>query len=394
MEKKSPLKTLTIIWLICFVIASIFLSFSHFKSESNDSKYYTELVVRYQHEEFKNIVTPKWGTNYWGFAPESFMRDQFPGQLIMGVALTKLGIPADQALHILGMLFQIASFLILASVALEFTTTSEGPLFILMAVLLTPLAFSYNIRANHELGIMFFSFLALYSGLKLHRNILWGIFAILSSTCLLLIKGPFFIFALAFFTVGYFYSKERRSNRLLFFIVLILSSLALLLTTLGFETIFANITGESFLKEFWRIQIEQRAMAENKNHIFIVQKIINTWYYLSHYLAYSLPWGLFLLVFIIVKGKLSEFVTFFKTQLSQVFFVSSMVFSAFFSLSDRVAGRYVFPGYFLFTAWTAIALCTISPTLREKISNLKNKSHILIPIIWLMAFSLHFIFGK
>ena len=94
-------------WTLAFIIAAIALSFSRFKSESNDSKYYTQLVVRYQNENWTSLVTPKWGENYWGFDPQSYMTDQFPGQLIMGVGLTKIGIPAEQALHILGLFFQV-----------------------------------------------------------------------------------------------------------------------------------------------------------------------------------------------------------------------------------------------------------------------------------------------
>lgn len=319
MEKKFTLKNLTILWLFIFLLASVFLSFSHFKSESNDSKYYTELVVRYKNADFNSVLTPKWGENYWGFDPKTYMRDQFPGQLLMGVALTHLGIPAEQSLHILGMLFQIFSFLILAAIASHFLFF-EGPLFLLLSLLLSPLAFSYNIRANHELGIMFFSFLALYSGFKFHQSKIWALVVSLASMSLLLIKGPFFIFSPVLFTVGYFFSVDQRKNYLVLLSVLFLCGASVIITTLGFEYLFMKITGESFLKEFWRIQIEQRAMAKNHTHFFLIQKCLNFYYYFSHYLAYALPWSFILLVYVLIKKKIREFISFFKGPLSQLFF--------------------------------------------------------------------------
>jgi len=103
-------KKLSLIWIGFLLGAVAIVSVSHFKSESNDSKYYTELVVRNQQASFQELIAPKWGENYWGFETNSYMRDQFPGQLLMGVALTKIGIPASQSLHILGMFFRLDLF--------------------------------------------------------------------------------------------------------------------------------------------------------------------------------------------------------------------------------------------------------------------------------------------
>lgn len=391
MNKNFSLKNLTVVWMLAFVIASIFLSFTHFKSESNDSKYYSELVVRYQDADFSNLITPKWGTNYWSFDPNSYMRDQFPGQLLMGVALTRLGVGAEHALHILGMFFQIASFLILASIAQKMRNQSQGTAFLVLALLLSPLAFSYNVRANHELGIMFFSFLALFAGINLRQSKIWGLVAIVCSVSLLLIKGPFFIFSFALFSIGYFYSKERNHHKFLFLSVLFLCLGAVVLTTLGFEALFSKISGESFLSEFWRIQIEQRAMIDNKEHFFIIRKLLNFYYYFSHYLAYSLPWSLILIYYVAIKGKFREFVLFCKSPLSQLFFFAAIVYCLVFSMSNRVAGRYTFPGYFLFTAWSALALYQLSAFLQEKMAALKNKATLLLPLIWLVSFFLHFL---
>jgi 4-amino-4-deoxy-L-arabinose transferase-like glycosyltransferase len=392
MNKNYSLKYLSFLWLCCFILASIFLSFSHFKSDSNDSKYYTELVVRYKDAPWSQVLTPKWGENYWGFDKTAYMRDQFPGQLIMGVSLTRVGIPSEQALHILGMFFQVGSILLLAAIA-QHLLLAEAALFLSLALLLTPLSFSYNIRANHELGIMFFSFLSLYSGFNLTKSKWLAIIVALCSASLLLIKGPFFIFTPVLLSIGYFYSDDNNQKKDLFYFLstLFLSLCSVLFVTLLFEYLFMKITGESFLREFWRIQIEQRAMSHEQKHFFVIQKLLNFYYYFSHYLVYSLPWTLVLLLYVIIKKKTNEFMSFFISRPSMLFFSSSIIFCFFFSMSDRVAGRYTFPGYFLFSAWSAIALYSLSPLLKNKVSFFKNNFFFIIPIFWFFTFALHFL---
>lgn len=381
MFNNLSLKKLSLIWLGFLLLAVVIVSASHFKSESNDSKYYTELVVRYHHSSFSEMIAPKWGENFWGFEPQTFMRDQFPGQLLLGVAFAKIGIPADQALHVLGMFFQVGSFLILGQLVLEFMSV-EAALFVVSCLLITPLAFSYNLRANHELGIMFFCFLSLYSGYRYHQSKWWLIVLMVSASMLLLIKGPFFIFALTSFACGFLTSPK---DFLKLFLPEIMGVLAVAITGLIFEKMFLSVTGESFFKEFWNIQISQRAMTQVQSHSFIVQKLINFWYYFSHYLTYSLPWSLLFIVMMVRKKKILH------TQLSWQILMASMAFCLFFSMSDRVAGRYTIPGYFLFSGWIALMIYNLSPQLQDKIKSHKEKLVYGIPAFWFFSIVAHFI---
>ena len=390
MMNNISLKKLSLIWLLCLILASIVVSLSHFKSESNDSKYYTELVVRYHKAPLREVMAPKWGENYWSFDPNTYMRDQFQGQLFMGIALTKVGIPANQALHVLGMFFQVGAFLILLKLFLTIDQIHSA-LFVVGSLLLTPLAFSYNLRANHELGIMFFCFLSLYSGFKFINSLKWGFPFIFSSIAIFLIKGPFFIFALTSFFCGYFYHSILNKKIILKYIAInLISLLFVALAVYSYEKAFMSVTGESFIREFWRIQIEQRAMGETHQHAFLVQKAINFWYYFSHYLAYSLPVILVLMMYVIIQKKFKEFLIETKKRESLIFLLASMAFCLFFSLSDRVAGRYAFAGYFLFSAWVSWILIRISPKLNQWMKKYSSKIQVGIPFFWLFSILLHF----
>ena len=387
-------KKLFIYWLMAFFLAIFVLSSSQYKSLSNDSKYYSDLVVRYQNENWQNIISPKWGENYWSFAPNSYMRDQLPGQLILGVAVSKLGIPAAQALHTIEMAFQILSIFLLVQIALQFVSYDKASV-LYYGLLLTPLAFSYNIRANHELGIMFFCFLALYSGLKLSSSHLWSLGSALSCIMLLMIKGPFFVFGLIFTVLGYFFTEKKSSVINLFFAIG-LSIILIALTMYAYESLFFKYTGQSFFLEFYKIQIQQRAMVSSHEHSFLVQKCLNFFYYFWHYLVYSLLWSFLLLLIILKNIDHKEFMAkcfdFSKSRLSFCFLLSAFVFCFMFMMSDRIASRYVFPGYYLFSSWTILFLFHISKKFQlthEKLT--KIGLCLVVPALWLLNFVIHFI---
>lgn len=382
-------KYIFFIWLAAFFLAAIVLANSHFKSSSNDSKYYTDLVVRYHNQSWQNIVTPKWGENYWSFDPNSYNLDLFPGHLIMGVVVTKLGAPPDQALHILGMVFQVLSIFLLVKIASLFISHDSASV-LYYSILLTPMAFSYNIRANHELGIMFFSFLALYAGLRLPSSRWWGMAAVLSSVMLLWIKGPFFIFGLSFTCLGYFLSVPKLRNILPLFITIILSIGLIVVSALYFDHLFESLTGEKFLLGFWKIQIEGRQIPYTSQYSFITLKLYNFYYYTWHYLVYALPWFL-LLVISFVKDR-KAMMPFFKSRLSLCFFLSAFTFLLVFTVNSRHAARYVFPAYYLFSAWTILALFNNSITFQKFHQKVMARGiHFVAPLLWLLIFSLHFI---
>lgn len=386
MVKNSSKKFL--LWTLVFLTASVLLSFSHYQSSSNDSKYYSALVSRYYDKNWNAILTPKWGENYWGFDPQSYMRDQLPGQIVMGSLLAKVGIPAQHALHILEMAFLLGAIFLIKKCVSIFADQNDDE-FILYALMMIPLSFSYNLRANHEAGIFFFSALALYSGLRLHAHILFAVGAIISCLFLMWIKGPFVIFGFILFAWGAWLSREK-SNLLKPITVLFAAGLMVLGCGLVYEKFFVASTSEEFFAVFWRIQIEERAM-NIATHSFVIQKILNFKYYFLKYLAYSLPWSLTALVLVLTtnRSSLKKFIT---SPISVCLLGASLAYLGVFSMSERVAGRYAFPGYYFFSAWLALLCYHQSKHLQRFQKKLGSLSaHYLAAGLWLMAFGLHFI---
>lgn len=367
---------------------------SHYRSSNDDSKYYSSLVERYQNASWSNVVAPLWGENYYSYAPNTYMRDQLPGQLIMGVIISKLGVPAEHALHILEMAFQILSIFFLVKIA-EVFLASDKASSIYYGVLLTPMAFSYNLRGNHEMGVMFFCLLSLYAGLKLSKSIIWSLVSIFACVMLLMIKGPFFIFGLILFFVGFYFSEERTEFKRVFF-SLILSALAVFFTGYLFEYLYVKITGISFFSEFYKIQIQQRAMTNVHKHFFLIQKFLNFYYYFVNYFSYSLPWCLWAFVVLIKNRKntmmKNELYQFLKSRLSLCLLASAFIFCFVFSVSDRTASRYIFPAYYLFSAWSVLLVLQISKTFQELHKKiLRFGVHSVAALVWFIALVLHFI---
>jgi 4-amino-4-deoxy-L-arabinose transferase-like glycosyltransferase len=347
------------------------------------------MVVRNHNQSWQQMLTPKWGENYWGYDPNSYDLDNFPGQMILGIAVTKLGTPPEQALHILGMLFQVLSIFLLVEIAKQFSSLETAST-LYYALLLTPMAFAYNIRANHELGIMFFSILSLYAGLRLPFSKYWGIVTALASVMLLWIKGPFFIFGLILTGLGYFSTVNNYKKLWPLVMTLILSLIVIISSALYFDHLYESLTGVKFLLGFWKIQIAGRQIPSTSQFSFITLKIYNLYYYSWHYMAYALPWILFLLVNLTKNKK--DFISFLKSKLSICFLLAALSFVLVFTVNSRHAARYVFPGYYLFSAWCILALYSLEPRfqkLHQKIS--AQGLHFIAPILWLLIFSLHFI---
>jgi hypothetical protein len=305
--------------------------------------------------------------------------------------MTKLGAPAPQALHILGMIFQICSIFLLVLIAREFLPLEEANV-LFYSILLTPMAFSYNLRANHELGIMFFSFLALYAGLKIIQNV-WWIFAIIFSAFMLFwIKGPFVIFGLILSIIGIFFSNFTCKRKLLFSsISILISSLLVFISAIYFEEFYKSKTGVGFFNEFYRIQIESRQLARTAWYSFITLKLYNFYYYFWHMLVYALPW-FFLLVIALFKTSKEKFFDFLKSQLSLILLISLSTYLLVFTVNSRHAARYVFPIYYLFSAWSILMLLKLSFNFTKIHLRLtKAGIYLIAPLLWFCIFLLRFI---
>jgi hypothetical protein len=84
--------------------------------------------------------------------------------------------------------------------------------------------------------------------------------------------------------------------------------------------------------------------------------------------------------------------TFLKMRLSLCLLAASLSFLMVFTVNSRHAARYVFPAYYLFSAWSILALFHVSSVFnRLHLWATSFGLHLLAPLLWLMIFSLHFL---
>lgn len=394
-----PFLRLSLIWSFCALIAIVSISLSQFQSSSNDSKYYSILVERYNEAPWEVVLTPKWGENYWNFDPTTYIRDHFPGQTILGIAISRLGVPPKHALHALGFLFQIGSLFLLVAIAATFLQFDRASS-LFWGLLLIPPAFSHGIRANHEGGVLFFCLLAMFSGLRLigksGASLLWLIPIVGSSFFLFWIKGPLFVFA-PLFSVLALWAWNRKLLWKEAFTVVLLSFAVVFLTAVAFEFYFKNVTGESFFSEFWGLQIHKRSIVTAATEPFLVRKFLNFCYYLSRYFIYSAPWSLLLIVLFIRssdrKAMSRRAWEFLKSPPSICLLGGALIMALAFSVSDRTASRYVFPGFYLFSSWAILLLLHLSvgfQKIHQRI--LAFGLHRIAPWAWLLIIEFHLLF--
>jgi hypothetical protein len=388
----SQKSRLLVIWSIVLIFASFFLSQTQYASKSNDSRFYSEQVEKYYNRPWAEILTPKWGVNY-GFDPNSYMRDQFPGQMVLGVVGAKLGLNPKHSLHIIQMIFQVMTLFLIFEIAAKFIKI-EDALFLFFGLLLISNAFAFNLRANHESGITFFVFLALLSGINYaDKFFLNAMLLIVSSWSLLMIKGPFVIFGPLLFFVGVLFNGKKLTTQLpSLFILNFLNLLFCILSVYFFEQFFYRTTGVSFINEFYRLQFVERALEVKVQHSFIVQKFLNFFYYFQHVLTYSLPWALFFIYALVKKLIKNEEFKFIKSQSSLIFLIFSFSFCLIFSIPNRLAGRYAYPAYYSMSAWMILFAYFNFPSIYNFHQKILLKHFVPIIIsLWTLAFLIHFI---
>jgi len=322
------------------------------------------------------------------------MRDQFPGQLIIGATGAKLGLTPKHAQHIIQMFFQLGSIFLLFFVARKFIA-EEHSFILFLGLLLISNAFSYNLRANHESGITFFSCLSLYAGLSfIDRKLIAFLFYVIASIFLLLIKGPFVVFAFILFNLGAFFSlmKDFKNHHKFAFIAWgILFNLAAVMAAAlvlwWYEVAFTAITKLSFLEEFYRIQFKERALDVKDQYPYFIQRGLNFFYYFYHTLTYALPWTIGLLIALYLRIKNQKKLSFVHSHLSYLLILSAMAFCAVFSTSNRMAGRYVYPAYYIVAAWM-ILFCYFNFEFMQRWlkKSLNNYYIYLVVGLWSLSF--------
>ena len=376
-------------WGIPFLLASVILCFTDYQSTSGDSRYYNEQVSQLLALPVSQWIAPKWGDNHYGRDPDDHFRDHPAGHFVPGAILAQLGMPSRHALHLVGMLSQLISIVVLTSLAARFVAP-ERALAILWALQLMPISVSHGIRANHEQAMLLAVVLAIYGAVRMVDNFAWALLVAAAVNGIFFIKGLAVVIGPVLAVVAFVAAagRERRERIAPGLAVLACVTLTVPAVIGLHELAYRSATGGvSFLAEYWPLQIESRSWSHDGNAALSRLDVLG--YYLQRLLVYTLPWSaLALLLGFVRRPDAPQDAG--ARRLTWILAGSSVTYILVFSLSPRHASRYVYPSFFLLAVPLVVYVVRQSATL-TRLQRALNRigPHRSAAALWFVLFSLH-----
>jgi hypothetical protein len=385
-------------WGVVLVVAAILLIVVNVRAADSDSGLHIGFVERLNTLPVSRWIAPEWW-GLWGF--QGLYREHPIGILIPPLILSKLGFPASQAPFLANAIYQVLSLIVIGQIAATVVPAVEAHALSWMLQLI-PIAFTYRIRANHEQAVLLLFLFALWSIEKSRKDARWITLLVFSTAAAVLVKGVFagwlFIGCAAWLlmirTGGTASPTDTFRNRVQLdrraWIGLAISCAAVLGVIAGYEFLYRQATGESFLAEYISRQIGAAAVAKGPS--YLAQKLSNLVFYCGRLLWFAFP-GSLAVIAVIWKQNKSKPVPERSRQAFVFSVVVSFLYVVLFSLSDRHADRYIFPAYYLFAACGIMAASSQSAWLHRILERWDRHHQIFTPMLWLILFCLNLASG-
>ena len=179
-------------WAVAFVLVAALIVLTQFSSTDPDSQLYASISGRLSEEPVSHWIAPEW----WDFWPETHMtglfREHPAGVFLVPVALSRLGIPGEQAAYIAGVGAGLASLLLIAVLIGRLASVADGRASLILLQLM-PVAFLFRVRANHEYPMLVALLVTLVSVEGARRSWWWIAGIAFGLTLGLLVKGVFVV---------------------------------------------------------------------------------------------------------------------------------------------------------------------------------------------------------
>ena len=372
-----------ITWTLVFLLLSILMVKVNYVARENDTRLYTIFLKQLDEKPLSDIIKLEWqGKSVYSEKETPYVRDHLIGQFFVPLTLTKVGIPSSHALYITNTLYKILSIILLYLIATNVFSKKISALTTIL-VQLTPINFNYLMRANHEPPLLLLVLLIIYACLGLRTRKQYYLLIFICFHFCFLIKGISFlpIIPLTFICYLALNYKEEKREVAKGFLTLSFLSLSVLATAAFYEYLFRMKTGFPFFEQYFKLQVVQRTLDIESHSPLLIQKIKNLTYYSSRLLSYSLPWTLIPIYYLIKKDRFNNYT---KSQLNflAMLVLCSLSYVLIFSTADRLASRYIFPSYYLFS------MASIFYFLRKVEDKIKLTSNTLLIISSLTFFIL------
>jgi hypothetical protein len=398
-QAKSNLQ-LVLILLIPIVAVMIF----PFSARDGDGALYAAIGTEAVQRGFAELFRLGWYGNCKIYQPGSLYYDFFlehpPGLFVLPWLLHHAGAPANKALYIADLIYQLvawcAAYLLVRRFASRFVSQ-----WTMIAMVVMPISFLYSVRSTQETPLLMSMLLLLVCIAHRSRYPVWmGIGVMAVSSFAVALKGAMAI-PPVFVAVGSRFflqsGNENWPNRLVDMV-----RLAVLCLVGGFAAVAVIELGHrefagnpSFWEPYWRLQITERAMSSQLVPKVGWHKLLQVPTYLLHIAWYSCPFVVTALYsyykFIKANDKpgssslwhqdLAEI-----TPLVALCLSASMFYVLGMSAFDRTSQRYIFPVYYLIGMVAFFVSYSRWPGLFHKITTLAGMRPLFLAA-WLWASS-------
>ena len=282
-----------LIWAAAFVLVAGLLVATRFTSDDPDSALHASISARLSQEPVHRWLAPEW----WGFWAETgltgFYHEHPAGIFLLPAALSRLGIPGEQAAYVVGIGAGLLALLWTGMLVGRIVDRDCGRATLVLLQLM-PVAFIFRIRANHEYPMLACLLLLLLALDGMRRSAWWIAAAGLALSMALVIKGVFVILVLAAAALWIVLDPTNARTRGRQMAAVAVGLMTMTIVALVYDAIYLSVTGERFWQAYWARQLGPLRIATPLEGAASLAG--NAIFYLSRLIWLPAPWSLALLV--------------------------------------------------------------------------------------------------
>jgi hypothetical protein len=324
---------------VALAFATTLLVATHFRTRDPDSALYVIIASRLAEQPARTWIAPQW---WGGWNNQGPFREHPAGAFVGPAALTRLGIPGEEASFVVNLVTQVVTLLLIVGLAARVLppATARLPLWTLQ---LLPIAFVFRIRANHEYPLMAGVFLTVYGIERMRERWPWFLLALGGFVYALFVKGIFAGLGPALAAVWLLVAPSREGDRnIRGWIGIALLGIVTVASALAYEHAYVAATGLSFFDYYIGVQL-RRSRLQGSHLAFPFNKAWNAIWYLGRVIWYAAPWSVFLAWGMF--GRMDSNVgrrAWLRFCLGGVLITVLLL-----AMNDSKADRYMFPAFYL-----------------------------------------------
>jgi 4-amino-4-deoxy-L-arabinose transferase-like glycosyltransferase len=308
--------------------------------------------------------------------------------------LGRLGFPPLQAAYAANALYQAVSLVLVARLASGLVGGLEARALPVLLQLI-PIAFTFRIRANHEQAVLMCVLLALLGLERSRRRAAYALLVAAGLVGILLVKGVFVVVGFAACVLWLIARRGAEGSTRVAALGLVLAAAAVLGAVWCYEQLYRSATGEGFWA--WNLGRQLGVASVARSTDLVGEKLRNVVFYLARLSWFAFPWSLVLLSAAWPRTRTGQAARRCEGGgRDGLVFVLGLTAAlvAGFSLSDRVADRYLFVAYYAVAAAGAVLGLRAFPRLAAVALRLDAWHPFPAVALWILTFALHLAGGR